>query len=66
MRRRSSTTAVIIFLGPLASHNGAVELEAMAAPLVALHVAAYAECLAAPGMWALEWLLPSVRVAVDP
>lgn len=66
MRRRSSTTAAIIFLGYLASHNGAVELEAMTAPLMTLHVAAYAECLAASGMWALERLLSSVRVAVDP
>lgn len=38
----------------------------MAASLVTLHVAAYTESLTATGMWALERLLSSVRVAVDP
>lgn len=37
----------------------------VASPLVALHVAAYAEGLAAAGMWALEGLLARVGVAVD-
>lgn len=37
----------------------------MATTLVSLHVASYAEGLAAAGMWALEWLLTGVRVAVD-
>jgi hypothetical protein len=37
----------------------------VAAPLVALHVAANTEGLAAPGVRALEGLLAGVRVAVD-
>lgn len=37
----------------------------MATALVALHVTADRECLAAPGVRALEWLLASVGVAVD-
>lgn len=37
----------------------------MAAALMPLHVAAYAECLSAPGMRALERLLARVTVTVD-
>lgn len=40
-------------------------LNAVATPLVTLHVAANAECLAAARLRALERLLASVRVAVD-
>lgn len=50
-------------------HGGAVAAAAVivvAAPLVALHVAAHAESLAAAGVRALERLLASVRVAVYP
>ena len=51
---------------PSSSNHRSVELEAVAAPLVTLHVAAYTESLAATGMRALERLLSGVGVAVDP
>jgi hypothetical protein len=34
-------------------------------PLVPLHIAPYAESLATAYVWTLEWLLASMRVAVD-
>ena len=39
-------------------------MKAVTASLVAFHVAAHAERLAAPRVWALERLLARVRVAV--
>lgn len=41
------------------------DFEAVAATFVPLHVAADAEGLSTPGVRALEWLLASVRVAVN-
>ena len=48
------------------SGPAAAAFKVMASPLVTLHIAAHAECLAAPGVRALEGLLARVRVAVDP
>jgi len=53
--------------GRLGRHDGLcrLDLDAVAAPLVTLHVAAYAEGLAAAGLGALEGLLSRVGVAVN-
>lgn len=56
----------LLSLGWDLSHAGAAGLKVVAATLVSLHVAPHAEGLAAAGVRALEWLLSSVRVAVDP
>lgn len=48
------------------SGPAAAAFKVVASPLVALHVAANAKGLAAPGVRALEGLLARVRVAVDP
>jgi hypothetical protein len=53
-------------INPSSSNHRSIELEAVAAPLVTLHVAAYAKSLTAAGMWALERFLSGVGVAVDP
>lgn len=53
------------FLGAVASDYRDTTLEAMAATFVSLHVASDAESLSTPLMWALEWLLPGMRVRVD-
>lgn len=45
--------------------TASLDLDAVAAPLVALHVTPHAEGLAATGLGALEGLLASVGVAVD-
>lgn len=48
------------------SGPAAAAFKAVATPLVTLHVASDTEGLSAPGVWALEGLLASVRVAVNP
>lgn len=50
---------------PLSMTKPRSHFEAVATPLVPLHVAADTESLSTPGVRALEWLLARVRVAMD-
>lgn len=45
--------------------SAGIHAETVASPFMAFHVAPNAKGLAAPRVWALEGLLPRVRVAVD-
>ena len=54
------------FIAPIKSLvNACVNLDRMAAPLMTLHIAAYAESLATPGLGTLEGLLAGMRVTVN-